>query len=98
MNIAQLAFVVEPVAKKRDARPLGPRKVTAPTATKADQGSGYALQELLHAVQELAHGEFRGSAAVRAEALALAADLARLGTGVDGLLQPSLLPRLDTKA
>lgn len=104
MNIAQLAYVVEPVVKRRDARPLGPAKVTALTATRRD--SGYGLQELLRAVQEMAQGEFQGNEAARAEAMALAAalsaDLARLGAGVEDLLRPAAFtdkPRhLDIKA
>ena len=98
MNIAQLAHIVTTplAAQKRESRRLGPRKVTELTASKPDQGSGYALQELLYAVQDLAQGE--GGEAVHAQALALAADLVRLGAGVEGLLQSSLLPRLDTRA
>ncbi|GHT96719.1 hypothetical protein AGMMS49545_22470 [Betaproteobacteria bacterium] len=98
MNIAQLAHVVSTplAAQKREARRLGPRKVTALMASKPDQGSGYALQELLYAVQDVAQGE--GGEAAHAEALALAADLVRMGAGVEGLLQPSPRPRLDTQA
>ncbi|MDR1890359.1 MAG: hypothetical protein LBQ81_13470 [Zoogloeaceae bacterium] len=102
MNIAQLVHMVPAAAvvRKRDMPRLGPRRVAALAAVEPD--ASYALQELLRAVQDLAQGGFQGAGAVSAEALALAADLTRLGAGVEGLLRPSLqgggVSRLDAKA
>jgi len=53
----------------------------------------YALQELLNSVQALAQGPFQGEAQMHQAALALAADLGRLGSGASRLLQS--LPEAD---
>ncbi|MDR3298626.1 MAG: hypothetical protein LBU43_01145 [Candidatus Accumulibacter sp.] len=70
-----LASIV--VDKRRAARRLGPRRITAIDAVLPD--SSYALQELLSAVQNLEQDENSPEAFMRQSAFMLAAELATLG-------------------
>lgn len=90
MKLSRLALTLPPDTDAARAR-LGPRRVTAAAAVQADPR--HALQELLDAVEALAHGPYAGAAHMRAEATALAADLARLGGAASRLLQPLPPPK-----
>lgn len=87
MKLSQLSQALPLAAEVRPGGSrLGLRRVTAVAAMEADPH--YALKELLDSVQELAHGPFQGEAQMHQAAIALAADLGRLGSGATRLLQP----------
>ena len=93
MKLSQLSLALPVAGDARSPRRvrLGPRQVTALAALEV--APHYALQELLNSVQELAQGPFQGEAQMHQAALALAADLGRLGSDAVRLLQP--LPGAD---
>jgi hypothetical protein len=74
---------------------LGPRQVTAATKSKAKPQ--HALQELLDAVQELAHGPFQGEAEARQAASELALELEQLGAEAMRLLRQPLFHEEDPR-
>lgn len=100
MKLSQLsstASVVDPsiVDKRRSARRLGPRRITAIDPTRPD--GGYALAELLAAIRALTQDDDpEQQAFIHHSASILAAELARLGTQAANLLKPET-PHLDTK-
>jgi hypothetical protein len=75
---------------------FGPRQVAASTRSRAKPQ--YALQELLDAVQELAHGPFQGEAEARRAASELALELEQLGSQAMRLLRQPLFPEETPRA
>ena len=84
---SSLAALASPASLTAGA---GPRQVSAAAGVTDD--TPYALQELLDAVQGLAHGPFAGAAHMRAAAAALAADLEKLGPEARRLLHADVPP------